>query len=187
LGELTLMQGQEQVFLLRDRGVQDDLKLNDEQRERVNRMIKEQNEQTRQVFRGYSERTPEERREQWLALARAREEAVNAAMTPAQMRRLQELVLQSHGLHAFSEPEVVAELRLTPEQRSQLRAIETELSTGFWAGAPGDTRSYDQNRKRLRERTLAVLSPAQLERWQQLMGEPHKGPLGGRMTGFWSP
>ncbi len=51
---------------------------------------------------------------------------VNAILTAAQQARLRQIALQSDGPGAFRDPEVVAQLRLTPEQRDGIRAIEEE-------------------------------------------------------------
>ncbi len=78
---------------------------------------------------GGSSPPPSERR---LALeqARANETEVDAILSVPQRLRFVRLALQSEGLGAFREPEVVEGLGLSPAQREQIRAIEEQVLVG---------------------------------------------------------
>ncbi|WP_020475373.1 serine/threonine-protein kinase [Zavarzinella formosa] len=88
---------------------------------------------------------------------RAHEAVVAEILTPAQFRRLGQIALQRHALRAFSDAEVIVELGLTREQRDLIRRL-------------------DLNR-RPAEEALAVLTPAQREKWAALIGVAFTDPF----------
>ena len=55
------------------------------------------------------------------------EAAVRKALAPAQLHRLREIAWQVWGPMAFSDPDVVAALKLTPQQREQVAATQTSF------------------------------------------------------------
>ena len=57
-------------------------------------------------------------------LRRDAQERRDKLLAAAQRSRLRQIGLQAEGPGAFNEPEVVAELKLTAEQRDQIRTIE---------------------------------------------------------------
>ncbi len=90
--------------------------------------------------------------------------------------RLRQIALQSEGPAAFREPEVVEALGLTPGQRERIRAIEEEAFFGqireMQSGKP-----REDGGKPAMGRILAVLTAEQARRWNELAGEPIRGPL----------
>ena len=78
-------------------------------------------------------------------------------------------------------------LRLTAEQRARIRTIEEET---FCEGPPGRPdeppdhfrRTDSQDVSKALGQILALLMPEQLQRWQEMTGEPFKGSL--RMRPF---
>ena len=119
---------------------------------------------------------PAERVRIGLEQARANEAEVDAILTPSQRVRLRQIALQSEGPAAFREPEVVEALGLTPAQRERIRAIEDEALFGqireMQSGRP-----LEDAGKPAMERILAVLTAEQARRWNELAGEPIRGPL----------
>jgi hypothetical protein len=116
--------------------------------------------------------------------ARANETEVDAILSASQRRRLRQLSLQSEGLGAFREPEVVQGLGLSPRQREQIRAIEEEVLIGQMremraGGMPGDagTKPRELEVPKAMERALAVLTAEQSRRWSELVGEAIDGQL----------
>ncbi len=120
--------------------------------------------------------SPSERVRLGLEQARANEEEVDAILTPPQSVRLRQIALQSEGPAAFREPEVVEALGLAPGQRERIRAIEDEALFGQFrevqAGKP-----HDDAGKPAIGRILAVLTAEQVKRWNELAGDPIRGPL----------
>jgi hypothetical protein len=86
-------------------------------------------------------------------------------LKPAQAARLEQIVRQWQGVWAFADPAIANDLGLSPAQRSRIYAIQ-EDSIGFPAFRSDDRRTLDQ-------RLLAVLTPAQRQAWQELLGAPY--------------
>src|SRR5262249_61505727 len=80
---------------------------------------------------------PADRGKQWfLELLREHEQAIAGLLTPAQQVRLKQIALQQMGARAFQEPEVVARLKLTAEQRARIRELEGRPGFGPPPGPP---------------------------------------------------
>jgi serine/threonine protein kinase len=183
LADLAVLRAASQLYLLCQPAVLDDLGLDDGQRPRIKefcaRVGKEWMESLAQVGR----LSPAERGRRAVARARAYEAEVNGLLTPAQQARLRQIGLQAEGPGAFREPEVVAELNLTAEQRDQIRTIEEEALFGWMRGsrpatsagepgAAGGARDRTAN-----ERILGVLTEDQVRRWRAMTGAALKTPI----------
>jgi Spy/CpxP family protein refolding chaperone len=81
--------------------------------------------------------TMEERRARLVAMAEQHEQELEALLTVAQLKRLRQIHLQTHGLFAFKNQAIVKELALTAEQRSQIRDIERESFARRFEHGPG--------------------------------------------------
>jgi hypothetical protein len=77
---------------------------------------------------------PAERGRRAIERARLYEAEVRILLDPAQQTRLRQIGLQAEGPGAIAEPEVVAQLQLTVEQREQIRTIEEEAIFGWMMG-----------------------------------------------------
>lgn len=122
------------------------------------------------------------------AIGRARmyEAELNRLLTAPQMFRLRQIGLQAQGVNAFNEPEVVAELKLTAQQREKFRMIEEETHFAWMRASRPSNGSADESipqDKLPNERLLAVLTDEQLRRWKEMTGEP----LTSGLTTFLSP
>jgi hypothetical protein len=170
LADLAVLRAASKLYLLCQPAVLDDLGLNDSQREKVRDLTARVGKQWVDSLGDVGRVAPAERWRQALERARANEAEVNAILTPAQQARLRQIGLQAEGLSAFRDPEVVADLRLTPAQREQIRVIE-EVA---WM-RPGGPEPAD---RATNERLLGVLTEEQSRRWRELTGESAKGPLG---------
>ena len=103
-----------------------------------------------------------------------------AILTPAQHLRLRQLAWQAEGPGAFREPEVVVELRLSPEQRERIRTIEEELFFGRIRSTASPAEldaSREPSVKLANDRILATLTDEQAQRWKAMIGDPVKGTL----------
>lgn len=105
-------------------------------------------------------------------------------LTTKQLGRLRQVARQLRGTGAFREPEVAAALKLTAEQRERIRAIDEETFGGpprgkMRPGAPMEDlrKAHEQRVRAAVERILALLTSEQGRRWQEMTGEPFKGPM----------
>jgi eukaryotic-like serine/threonine-protein kinase len=205
LAELTTLMGAGQFALLQHEEVKDALRLSEEQKETLNKILAE--------WRGALEEcgrfSRAERERQLVALAQKQQAELEQVLEPEQFRRLKQIALQQRGPFAFSDPDVATELRLTAEQKKQVRAIQDEMMEsggpkpggpprgGPWGpperladkpmfglhkggeGGPRDRWPDDWRRAREKtlERLLDVLTPEQKRKWQELTGEPVEAPF----------
>jgi hypothetical protein len=172
LADLAVLRAASQLYLLCQPGVLDDLRLGDERRPKVKefcaRVGKEWVESLGEVGRVSSA----DRARRAVERARGYEAEVSRLLTPAQQVRLRQIGLQAEGPGAFREPEVVAELNLTTEQREQVRTIEEEALFGWMRGPR--TGGPGTREKSVNERLVGVLTEEQARRWRALTGEPLK-------------
>jgi eukaryotic-like serine/threonine-protein kinase len=181
LADLAVLRAAGDLYLLIQPSALADLRLDEGQRAKVTALSSRARKRYLEAF-GDPARLPPPSDRLRLALeqARSNEAEVAAILTPPQRLRLRQLALQAEGPGAFREPEVIEALGLIPRQREQVRAIEEEAlfsqlrelesaGTSDSAGRPGGPQAM--------ERILAVLTAEQSRRWQEMVGEPIRGPL----------
>jgi serine/threonine protein kinase len=179
LADLAVLRAASHLYLLCQPAVLDDLGVSDDQRPKVKEFCARVGREWKESFADVGRLSPAERGRRAVARARAYEAEVNALLTPAQRARLGQIALQAEGPGAFREPEVVAALNLTAEQRDRIRTIEDEALFGWMRGprratADGDATARE---KTANERLVAVLTDEQLRRWRALTGEELKTPV----------
>jgi eukaryotic-like serine/threonine-protein kinase len=185
LADLAVLRAAGELYLLIQPPALDDLRLDDGQRARVAELSARAGKRWMETFGDRGRPVPPaERVRLALEQARANEAAVDAILAPSQRLRLRQLALQSEGLGAFREPEVVQGIGLSPLQREQLRAIEEELLISQVremraGGLLGDAGNKPREPEGLRpmERALAMLTAEQSRRWSEMVGEPINGQL----------
>jgi hypothetical protein len=194
IGDLAILQGPGPLFLVGHPGVLDDLGLSQEKRGRVRGLLRRLVEQRNSSLGQFHHLNGAQRRERFLTLARAEEAAIATVLSPGQIGRVRQIVLQLAGPRAFRQPDVVAALRLTAEQQERIRAIEKEVfpvrmhwhvpgepSEPLPRRPPGQGRQ--QRHKVARDRILAVLTGEQKAKWEELTGKPFTGEMPARVGG----
>jgi serine/threonine protein kinase len=169
LADLAVLQAANKLHLLCQPAVIDELRLEGPQRGRMKGLTMLAGHQWRHSFRDIGRLPPAERQRRAIDQARANEAEANAILSPAQRRRLEEIALQAEGLGAFRQPEVVAALSLSSQQREHIQIIE-EAQFG-WMRQPPEA-------KPAAERVLEVLTEEQAAKWRRMTGKPVKGLLG---------
>jgi serine/threonine protein kinase len=230
LDELATLQGARLLQLAMDGAVQKDLGLSQEQRTQLAELNEHWSEQRLTHFKGLVK--AEQRRQKFYELAKEQEAALSDILQPDELRRLGQIGIQVQGPRAFSEPPVPETLKLTAEQRQQIRAFRDEavaamfggperfgperfgperfgpekgprekwlpepvlrekgadkgppdkglpdkgvLEKGLDKGGPGRHQFYERIQKAELERIIAILTPDQKARWEELTGAPFKG------------
>jgi hypothetical protein len=136
-------------------------------------------------------------------MARDQEAEVAKLLEPGQLKRFRQIAVQQRGPLAFLDPDVAADLGLTPEQKKRVREILDEAGSGgpklnvviegLRIGPPsGDGPRFGppgggprgrppewpgENWRRAREKILEHLTPEQRQKWGELTGEPFKGEI----------
>jgi hypothetical protein len=194
LANLTTMQAAGRYDLLKSAEVLADLGVVDPaQTQKIADMCSRHDGQVRELFKDLFRLSAEDRRKRFLQLADldvAREAAAREILTPAQLSRLKQIDLQVKGAFAFHDPEVAASLKLTADQMEKIRAIEGDAFSwkpdwgrGGPGGHPGGRggrgnppggdpphKEPERDPRRVAEKIVAVLTPQQAARWQEMTG-----------------
>jgi Spy/CpxP family protein refolding chaperone len=179
LGGPMLMLG-----LLRNQQVQQELKLTDQQRQRLEQL----GEQWREKMRGLRDLPPEERRQKGEGMRAEVEKQLATILNEQQMKRLKQIALQVEGYAALERPEIADQVGLTKEQRQKIRDIlrqaDEKRREAFQQGQ-GDRQAAFQRMREIRQwvdgEIEKLLTAEQKKKWQELVGAPFKfeGGFGG--------
>jgi serine/threonine protein kinase len=195
LADLKVLQSAGELRLLRERDVVDDIGVSAEPRSEISRMLGDMDRQFEEGMHDLHMLTPEERHERRQRLvqsARDTDGKVRGILTTPQLSRLHQIALQLKGPRAFREPEVAAALKLTAQQSESIRAIVAESfsndshgprsSVGtsggrhsLWGSLEMFRNERESHSREGRARILALLTPAQTSRWQEIAGAPYEG------------
>lgn len=176
-------------FLLMNKGVQEELKITDEQKTKIAEITKEYGAKQRELFSGFQDLSNEEKRAKFKELqndpkfkeiSEGQTKAIMAVLKPEQEKRFKQLQLQQEGVRAFQNETVVKELQITDEQKEKLKTIAEENGKEMrelFSEATKDNRAEMQKKIRsLREegmeKAVAVLNADQKSKWKELTGEP---------------
>ncbi|GBC90668.1 MAG: hypothetical protein N2045_10225 [Fimbriimonadales bacterium] len=192
---LRMMQGRGIAGMLLMRpDVQRELNLTEQQKAKINEM-----QQAMRVAMQELRNLPPDQRRQRMEEIRQKNDPTTV-LTDAQKKRLRELELQWQGPMALMNPEIAREVGLTQEQQSKIQGILQEQFQAMrerfqQGGGQPDPQAFEKARQELENKILAVLTPAQREKWNQMLGKPFQfeggrgfGPgFGGPRGGFGGP
>jgi hypothetical protein len=160
--------------------VQQDLKLSDEQKQKINPIVEQARADRQSAFprRGQPRNLFEQRKRTaaWEEKAKASWAEVSKILTKEQAQRLGQITIQWDGVRIlWNENEEVANtLQLTAEQRQELTAISGEL------GKKGAALGRDKNDERAKleqelvDRCMAVLTDEQRAQLAEMQGKKLK-------------
>jgi eukaryotic-like serine/threonine-protein kinase len=176
------------VTLLSSKAVQEDLKLTPEERGKLDerlKTVKAANDASAQSIRDLPRDLPPfERLEKQQAIlkaaAEAESKAISETLTTPQNRRFRQILLQADGPIAFGREEVLAALKLTPDQVDKIARIVFKLQNAMLdsgGGGRGSEGTSPGARKRelarqLTKEAVDALTDEQKAKWKELIGEP---------------
>jgi hypothetical protein len=181
------------VFLLRGEPVQNELKLDDEQKKQLQELSLQLQQEAFEIMSGLQDLTPEEQQEQMPEVMKMIEEKgkeiqdkVDEILKDEQKSRLKELSLQARGAAGLEDEEVAAALELTDEHKKKLAEIREEGNAAIQealqnmragGGAQGEIREkMGKLREELGEKAMAVLTEAQREKLDKMKGAKFEFP-----------
>ncbi len=172
-------------FLVFRDQVQEELKLSDEQKKKLEKRLQDTVQGAMQFFQKLGDNKPEEREKELHAYVEKAQENLTAflqgLLQEEQFKRLRQIMLQREGLFALGNAEVIKELEITDQQRQQFfevvqemqKKIEPLLKEAQKGGKPEEIRPKVM---KIREehvgRIGALLSDAQKKQWKELLGKP---------------
>jgi hypothetical protein len=175
LDDLSTLQGFFQQMLVDRPAVQQNLKLSDLQIKRIAALRSAWSQRKPPPLDSRSDNREEEGRRRFLELARKNDRELGEILTANQRERLRQIGLQSQGLLAYHEPRVRDALRLTAQQKQELRRIEGSLFREMWPHPGG--KPMDEVQRNAMKRAVALFSTEQAETWREMTGEPFEGAL----------
>jgi Spy/CpxP family protein refolding chaperone len=179
------------LFLLRLEPVQKELKVTDEQKEKIHTLA----EEMRPAPRGENRPSREEMRKEMKERAEKIEKKLAEILQPEQAKRLKQIHLQVQGPRAFESLEVVKTLKITDEQKTKVKDILSETRKQMQALGRPDPEATPADRKERIEKLqkiqkeatakcLEALTPEQKKSFEELRGKPFEidlSALGGRL------
>ncbi len=172
-------EGALEVVLLRQQSVQKELKLTQDEIDKIHKHCAMQWEKAQKI----SKLAEPERDRQFDVLTQENDRFVAATLTKEQRKRLQEIMLQIAGLLCLSKPDVAQQLGLTPEQKQRLPQLQ-KTARAEMEEVIHDTKKEEKRaklkelRETSRKRLLELLTDAQEAKWKQMTGTPFQGDLG---------
>ena len=155
--------------------VQEELKLTDEQKEK----LREAQRSVREKMGDLREMEPEERREKMKEINDEADKALKGVLKEDQMKRLIEIRWQQAPLGAFAGKEFEEGLKLTDDQKEKLKGITEEMGKDMreiraeMRDNPREGREkMEALRKETKDKSLAVLTAEQKASYEKLVGKP---------------
>lgn len=182
LTSLSSIQSEHYLGWINAPDVQDALKLSRVQRDAIAGWWDHWSDERQAFFRDQKNRTAAGRIERYSDLARENERSLNEILTPPQSIRFQQIGLQLMGPGAFQESYFITQLQLAADQRRQIRDFKEEQQPMMGPGGrppggdPGDRRRGPNRVLKMElDRILAILTPDQRRKYDELIGDPFPG------------
>ena len=167
--------------MLGNPSVQKELKFTEEQTSKAQTALTEIREAHQEEMTALRDAEPAERMTKMAALNKAMTtEAVKAlGLNETQTKRFQQISLQTRRAQAFVDPEVVAKLKISDDQKKQIQELTQESQT---KGREIFQNNQDDRaeamkliqalQKEVGTKVMALLSDDQTKSWKEMTGEP---------------
>jgi Spy/CpxP family protein refolding chaperone len=167
-----------ELLLLRQKSVQEELKLSPEVSKKVFEFTHKQNEAFREALKSGEG----ERKQKLMEMEKENKQFLADSLTPGQRKRLFEITLQVTGLHELNRPEVAKALNLNEEQQQKFKELQQEhrkqLVEIFQSKErEGRKEKLTKLREDTRNKIRALLTDEQKEKVRELLGEPFRGEI----------
>jgi Spy/CpxP family protein refolding chaperone len=116
-------------------------------------------------------------------LIEASRQEVSGILTPAQLDRLKQILLQVNGAEALQDKEVAKKIGITPEETKKLQKLQLQTNANLRSsvgthGSSGQVganiQAADKIDNQAQERYLSTLTPEQKQKLDGLAGAPFK-------------
>jgi Spy/CpxP family protein refolding chaperone len=169
-------------MLLTNKGVQKELKLSDEQIAKVEEYSKKTRAKMQEVFKEAAG-DREKMQAAFKELAQETDKFIKDNLNPEQAKRLTQIQRQQMGVGAFRDEAVITALKLTDEQKDDIKKLGDDLQAQvreLFQGVDFQDREKMQElrkksqsiQKEALEKVTKMLSADQKKAWKDLLGEP---------------
>ena len=172
-------------FIISRAKVQEDLKLSDDQKQKLRGTMTGYVQETMKVFEKLKDLKAGEREKEMQSHRQKSDEKFSAfvkeTLTPDQLQRFRQLRLQHDGPGAMGRPEVRKELNITDEQLQQFMGVIQEMQKDIEplikeAQSGGNPQEIFPKVVKLRQecqaKIEALMSDAQKKQWKEMLGKP---------------
>ncbi|HEY7312162.1 MAG TPA: hypothetical protein VH643_22550 [Gemmataceae bacterium] len=166
------------LLLLRQKSVQEELKLTPELCTKVAEFTNKEHEEYQKALK----LNAEEREKKFNDLEKEHEKFIADNLSEAQRKRLEQITMQVLGLRFLTRPKAAEVLKLTPEQQDKFKKLHEEARKDL-AALVDAKNGEDKNEKlaKLRadldKKIEAILTDEQKEKARAHVGEPFKGKI----------
>jgi hypothetical protein len=173
------------VFLVFRDKVQEELRLSDKQKVRLNKRLQKLVPKAMQFFATLGDKKPEQREKETQSYRQKVGDKLatflKGSLTDAQRKRLRQLELQQEGAFALGRPDIGKELKITQEQQKQftvvVRGLQQQIAPLIKEAQSGGNPQeilprIMKVRKEHEGKIEALLSDAQKKQWKELLGKP---------------
>ncbi len=184
------------VMLTFNKQLQDELKMDKEQLDKLNEVMAKSREGLGDLFAKLRDASPEERADMVKKMTEANTKAVNSVLKPEQQKRLQQIENQQAGIGMYLKEDVQKTLKLTDEQKTKIETINSDLQKdlrklrggrGFGGLDQATQRKRQSLQKEASDNVAGLLTDSQKETVKTLIGEPFELRQGGFGIGGGGP
>lgn len=171
-------EGAIEVMLLRQKSVQEDLKLTSDEAKQIHAFTTKQHKKAEAIEQG----SESDRGQKYHELTRENEKFVTEILEPAQLKRLHQIMLQKAGLMMVTQPKVAAALNLTEGQKEKAHEFQQEAHKE-WVELHHDTSKESRGEKlhmhqvNSRKRLMSLLTDEQEAKYKEMSGTPFEGKI----------
>ena len=190
-GMMGGMMGGGGVQLITNASVQKEIKLEEEQAEKVKGVAEELRGNIRESMSSLQDLEPQDRMKKMQEIQRTTNEAgmkaLGVILKPDQMKRFHEVVLQQEGPAVLAtHPMLAKKLKVSDEQVGKITAIQAEMRTEMrdLRDASDPAAAMAKLRKTTNDKALAVMTDSQKKEWKDMLGEPFEIKMEGGPGGF---
>jgi hypothetical protein len=165
--------------------VSEELKLSDDQKQKMLEKFPDYVQQTMKVFEKLQDLQAEKREKEMQSHRQKSHESLAAflkeTLKAEQLKRLQQLELRQEGAFALGRPEIGKALKLTDEQRKQFMGVVQEMQKTIEplikeAQSGGHPQEIGPKVMKIRKdhegKIEAILSDSQKKQWKEMLGNP---------------
>jgi len=175
------MMGGSPIMMFTNPSVQKELKFTEEQTGKAQAAMTEIREAHQEEMQGLRDLEPAERATKMAALNKTiAAEAIKAlSLKEEQVKRFKQISLQTRRAQAFTDPEVVKDLKITDEQKSKIQELlaesRTKMQEIFQANQDDRAEMMKQVtafQKEIGTKAMALMTDDQKKAWKEMTGEP---------------